>query len=69
MMKKDGHKMEADYDDLMQVKMLLYKKELYIRLDDIIKWLRYNKDSADNIETEWLIKVFVRLKNSAKQKV
>lgn len=66
MMKKDGHNMVADYDKGHEVKILHHNGFQYVKLDDIIKWLNNNKEEAPEIETDWLIKVFVRLKNSTK---
>lgn len=66
MMKKDGHNMAADYDKGQEVKILNHNGLQYIKLDDLIKWLKDNKEESPEIETNWLIKVFVRLKNSTK---
>lgn len=63
-MKKDGKYMAADYEAGTEIKMLDHNGERYIKISDIIKWLKDNKKEAADIETEWLIKVFVKLKNT-----
>lgn len=64
MMKKDGHNMYSDYDDTTKVNILVHNKFQWVKLDDLIKWLKVNRPNADQIEVDWLIKVLVRLKNT-----
>ena len=56
--------MREDYSKGMEIKLQVIKGDTYIKLDDLIKWLKNNQDEADIIETHWLIKTFIILKNS-----
>lgn len=59
--------MWSDYEtNPKAIKVLITNGIQYIKLEDIISWLKENRPNADTIETDWLIKVFVRLKNSTK---
>lgn len=64
MMKKDGHNMYSDYENGSKVRLIRKDCVLYISVDDIITWLKENRPEAELIESDWLIKAFVRLKNS-----
>lgn len=66
MMKKDGKNMAADYDTGRTVSVVFHKGFQYVKIDDIIKWLKENRDNAEEIDTDWLIKIFIRLKNDTK---
>jgi hypothetical protein len=66
MMKKDGKYMASDYDKGTTIKIFKHKGLQYVKLDDIIKWLKDNRENSLEIETDWLIKVFVRIKNDTK---
>lgn len=58
--------MQEDWKNAKDIKVLTWKGRQYIALDDIIGWLKENQEDAPEIETHWLIKVFVRLKNVTK---
>lgn len=64
MKKKDGKYTEADWKKGKQIKLQCIGGENYIKLKDLIAWLRENREDAEQIETDWLIKVFVKLSNS-----
>lgn len=64
MMKKDGQYTEADWDsNLHSVRMIEIKGERYICMSDLLSWFK-SQVTNKFIETKWLIKVFVKLKNS-----
>ena len=41
--------MREDYSKGMEIKLLVIKGDNYIKLDDLIKWLKNNQDEADII--------------------
>lgn len=65
-LQKDGEWMASDYDNPKEIKVLMVTGIPYIKVDDLISWLKENVHQAKSIETNWLIKVFVRLKNITK---
>lgn len=66
MKKKDGQYMESDYDKGKEITVYWSGGRPLVNLDDLISWLKENREDAPDIETDWLIKVFVRVKNSTR---
>lgn len=58
--------MTEDYSNGKKITVLTVKGKQYVKLDDLIEWLKENQSDAEEIETHWLIKTFVKLKNETK---
>lgn len=58
--------MTEDYSNGKEIAVLTLKGKQYIKLDDLIGWLKENQSNAEEIETHWLIKTLVKLKNETK---
>lgn len=57
-------KMKEDYSTGKEIKLIEHNGAKYVKLDDLIDWLKNNQENAPEIETHWLIKIFIRLKHS-----
>jgi len=61
---QDGKYMAADLGEgAKEIKLQCIAGDNYIKIKDLIVWLDENRENSELIETDWLIKVFVKLNN------
>lgn len=51
--------------DAIKITTLIFKGKEYIAIDDLVNWLKVNQPRCEeNISVHWLIKTFIRMKNT-----